>query len=254
MSRILTVDIGAGTMDVLYYDTSINQHYKAVAKSPIRSLGEKVESLPGNLLITGTEMGGGALSKVLSQRAQEAEVIMSMSSAATVHHNMEKVRSWGIKVVDDKEAEDLKHSQDYNTLTTGDLEVDRLEHIMEGLGVPFSFDVVGLCAQYHGRATKGVSHLDYRHNIFKASLDENPFPHALLYRNDEVPATLSRLICMAESAKTLATKETYIMDSGMAAILGASLDPRTKQKDRALVLDVATSHTLGAAIERGELA
>jgi uncharacterized protein (DUF1786 family) len=254
MGRILTVDIGAGTMDVLCYDTASGQHYKAVAKSPIRSLGEKVESLPGNLLITGTEMGGGALSQVLKQRTQEAEVIMSISAAATVHHNMEKVRSWGIKVVDDKEAEDLVQVGEYNTLTTADLEVDRLEHIMEGLGVPFSFDAVGLCAQDHGRAPKGVSHLDYRHNIFKPKLDECPFPHALLYKSDEIPSTLSRLRCMAESAKMLDTKEIYIMDSGMAAILGASLDSRARQEERLLILDVATSHTLGAAIERGELA
>ncbi len=254
MSRILTVDIGAGTMDVLCYDTESGQHYKAVAKSPVFSVAEKAKSLAGNLLITGTEMGGGPLSQVLKQRAQEAEVIMSISAAATVHHNLEKLRSWGIKIVEDAQAEDLGHGEEYNTLTTADLEVDRLEHIMKGLGLPFTFDVVGLCAQDHGRAPKGVSHLDYRHNIFKPKLDENPFPHALLYKNDEIPATLSRLGCIAESAKVLSTDEIYVMDSGMAAILGASLDSRARLEERLLILDVATSHTLGAALEKGELA
>jgi uncharacterized protein (DUF1786 family) len=199
-------------------------------------------------------MGGGPISKVLRQRAQEAEVIMSVSSAATVHHNLEKVRSWGIKIIDDTEAEDLRHNKRYSALTIGDLEVERLRHIFKGLGVSFSFDVVGICAQDHGTPPEGVSHLDYRHDIFKATLDGNPFPHALLYKNDEVPVTLNRLTSIAESAKMLPTDEIYAMDSGMAAILGATMDPQAKPKEKVLILDVATSHTIGAAMEGGEIA
>ena len=85
-------------------------------------------------------------------------------------------------------------------------------------------------------------------------MDESPFPHALLFRGDEVPATLSRLKSIAESAKTLPTDEIYVMDSGMAAILGASMDPGARKKEKILILDVATSHTIGAALERGEIA
>jgi len=254
MSRFLILDIGAGTMDVLYHDTESGLHYKTVAKSPVLYLAEKAAGLPENLLITGKEMGGGPISKVLRQRAQEAEVIMSVSSALTVHHNLEKVRSWGIKIIDDTEAEDLRHNKRYSALTIGDLEVERLKHIFKGLGVSFSFDVVGICAQDHGTPPEGVSHLDYRHDIFKATLDGNPFPHALLYKNDEVPVTLNRLTSIAESAKMLPTDEIYAMDSGMAAILGATMDPQAKPKEKVLILDVATSHTIGAAIEGGEIA
>lgn len=253
MGRFLIVDVGAGTVDLLYYDTESNQHFKAVAKSPVKTLAEQAESIPENLLITGTEMGGGALSSVLKRRAREAVVVMSASSAATINHNLERVRSWGIKVVDDKEAEDLRKTGDYHTLTTGDLEVDRLEKITMALGIPFTFEVVGLCAQDHGRPPEGVSHLDYRHEIFKSRLDKSPFPHALLYRSDEVPVTLSRLGSMAKSAERLPTDEVYVMDSGMAAILGASMDPRAREKERILTLDVATSHTVGAGIQGEEL-
>ncbi len=253
MGRFLIVDVGAGTVDLLYYDTESNQHFKTVAKSPVKRLAEQAELVPGNLLITGTEMGGGALSGVLKRRAREAVVVMSASSAATINHNLDKVRSWGIKVVDDKEAEDLRQTGDYYTLTTGDLELDRLEKITMALGVPFAFEVVGLCAQDHGRPPEGVSHLDYRHEIFKSRLDKSPFPHALLYRSDEVPVTLSRLRSMAKSAEGLPTDEVYVMDSGMAAILGASMDPRAREKERVLTLDVATSHTVGAGIEGEEL-
>ena len=254
MNRFLILDIGAGTMDVLYYNMESGLHYKAVAASPVLSVAEKAAGLKGNLILTGTEMGGGTLSTVLKQRAEEAEVIMSVSAAATVHHNLERVRSWGIRVVDDKKAENLAQSNENSSLITGDLEVDRLRHLIKGLGIPFSFDVVGICAQDHGVPPDGISHLDYRHRIFKINLDQNPFPHAMLYDVDEVPKSMSRLSSIGESAKMLPTDEIYVMDSGMAAILGSSMDPRARQKERSLVLDVATSHTIGAALEGEEIA
>jgi uncharacterized protein (DUF1786 family) len=179
---------------------------------------------------------------------------MSASSAATVHHDVEKVRARGINVIEDREAEGLRHNPRYSVLTTGDLDVERLHSIAKGTGIPFSFDVVGICAQDHGIPPQGLSHLDYRHSLFKAMLDVNPFPHALLYKDDEVPRTLSRLTCIAQSAAELSAVEVYVIDSGIAAILGASMDPRATSKERVLIVDVATSHTLGAALKGGEIA
>ncbi|MCD4717425.1 MAG: DUF1786 domain-containing protein [Desulfobacterales bacterium] len=254
MSRYLLIDIGAGTMDVLYHDEESGIHYKAVVRSPVISLAEKIEAVKGKLLITGVEMGGGPISKVLSRRAREAEVIMSSSSAATIHHNLDRVRSLGIRVIEDHEVDDLLKKEEYGSLTIGDLEVDRLQNIVEGFGVPFDFDVVGICAQDHGVPPDGVSHLDFRHNIFSIGLDENPYPHNLLYKSNELPATFSRLTAISNSAMALPAKEIYIMDSGMAAILGASMDIRARSNEKMLLLDVATSHTLGAALDGDEIA
>jgi len=254
MSKFLMIDIGAGTMDILYYDEESGLHYKAVAKSPVLYLAERAARTPGNLLITGCEMGGGAISTILRKRAHDADVTMSASAALTVHHDLDKVRAWGINIVDDSVAEDLKESGRYSAITICDLDVERLRDIMDGLGAPFVFDVVGICAQDHGTPPPGISHLDFRHRKFSTALSENPSPHALLYRSDEIPATFNRLGSIAQSARRLPAGDVYVMDSGMAAILGASLDVNAMDKERVLVLDVATSHTVGAAIERGELA
>ncbi len=254
MSRFLMIDVGAGTMDVLYFDEDSDLHYKAVAKSPVRHLAEKVSAISGNLVVVGNEMGGGAISNILKQRAQEFDVVMSFSSAATIHHDTEKVRASGIKIIDDKEAEELINNTDYSALTLGDLQMERLKGIVEGFGVPFSFDVVGVCAQDHGVAAPGMSHLDFRHNIFKKALDERPFPHALLYKGGEVPSSMNRLTSIAKSAAKLPTDEVYVMDSGIAAILGSSMDAAARVKEKILILDVATSHTLGAALMGEEIA
>jgi uncharacterized protein (DUF1786 family) len=111
-----------------------------------------------------------------------------------------------------------------------------------------------ICAQDHGVPPAGVSHLDFRHNLFKAHLKENPQPHVLLYRSDEVPVVMNRLRSIAISAGALATEEIYVMDSGMAAILGGSMDLLARERDRIVILDVATSHTVGAAMIGDEIA
>ena len=254
MSKFLILDIGAGTMDILYYDSETGIHYKAVGKSPVLNKAEQIENISGKLLITGNEMGGGAVSNVIKNRVGEHETIMSKSSAATIHHDLERVRSFDIKVVDDHEAEEMKRDKSYFQFRLADAEIGRLQDIVTGLGIPFSFDILGICAQDHGIPPDEMSHLDYRHAIFKEKLDQNPFAHMMLYRADEIPKTMNRLTSIANDAKRLSIDEIYVMDSGMAAILGASMDPMAVGKSRLLLLDIATSHTIGAAIHNGEIA
>jgi len=254
MNKFLLVDIGAGTMDVLYYDEASGISYKAVVKSPVLYMAERAQILKGDLLVTGCEMGGGHLANVLRERAKASEVIMTVSSAATIHHDPERVRSWGIHVIEDSAADDLRTNEKYRHLVIGDLEAERLKEIVKGFGVPFEFDVVGVCAQDHGVPPEGVSHLDYRHHIFTARLNETPSPHALLYTKDDIPRTFNRLASIAAAAEMFQSDEIYVMDSGMAAMVGASMDIQAKGKEKRLILDVATSHTLGAAMEGEEIA
>jgi len=250
------VDIGAGTMDVLCYDTEADLHYKAVVKSPVRYIAEMAAAIPGDLIVTGCEMGGGPITGVLMQRAKRAEVVMSSSAAVTLHHDLEKVRSWGIKVVDDDQAEDFRRDKKYHSLILEDLEAERLRRIVKGFGVPFEFEAVVVCGQDHGVPPPGVSHLDFRHNMFAELLEKNPYPHTLLFEADEVPQALNRLRSLAQSARSFPTAEVYVMDSGMAAMLGGSMDILAKQKQHVMILDVATSffeyHTSDITLARLE--
>jgi uncharacterized protein (DUF1786 family) len=241
-------------MDVLWYDTEADLHYKAVVKSPVKYIAEKAAELPGNLLVSGTEMGGGPITGLLKKRARNAGVVISESAAATLHHNPDVVRSWEINIVEDEKIEDLDRDDRYSRLVLGDLDSGRLRRIVEGFGIPFVFDAVAVCAQDHGVPPAGVSHLDYRHNMFQERLAENPYPHVLLYRNDEVPSRMNRLSSIARIAADLPTDEIFVMDSGMAAILGGSMDVLADQKERVVILDVATSHTVGAAMLGDEVA
>lgn len=254
MSRFLMIDIGAGTMDILVYDTRADLHYKAVVKSPVRYVAEKTAAISGSLLVIGTEMGGGPITQILIERAREAQVVISRSASATLNHDVEKVKSWGIKVVEDTRADQLGDNQDYTVISLSDLELPRIEQIVKSFGVPYAFDAVAICAQDHGVPDPGISHLDFRHNMFTERLTQKPYPHTLLYPSDQVPDTMNRLKSIAGRAEQLPADEVYVMDSGMAAILGASLDGKCRQKKRFLVLDIATSHTVGAAMDGEEIA
>lgn len=253
MGRYLMLDIGAGTLDILCHDTDYDLHYKAVVRSPVRTLADEIRQTRGNLVVTGCEMGGGPVSQALIDRAKTADVVMSEKSAATIHHDRKRVTAHGIRVVADGEADALKSDSRFHHIRTGDLQLDRLQSLVSGFGVPFDFDAVAVCAQDHGAAPPGTSHLDFRHRMFTQALDKNPVPQALLHRSDQVPEEMNRLSAIARDAEVLPADRVYVMDSGMAAILGASMDALAVDKERILVLDVATSHTVGAAMEKGLL-
>jgi uncharacterized protein (DUF1786 family) len=187
MKRFLLVDIGAGTMDVLYFDLGSDLHYKAVVKSPAPLLAEQAAATKGDLLITGVEMGGGAMAAILKKRAATSEVLISRSAAATLHHDLRKVSAWGLTVLEDEAADALTGEPYYTHLIFRDLDPERLKRIVEGLGGRFEFDAVAVCAQDHGVPPAGVSHLDFRHQLFRSALDRAPFPHRLLHRAETVP-------------------------------------------------------------------
>lgn len=250
----LLLDIGAGTLDILCYDPSTHEHYKAVVISPVRMLAQQMSAIPGNLIINGVEMGGGSVSAVLKQRAAQGDkIMMTPSAAATVHHDLDRVKSFGIKIITDETAERLLHEGAGTAFEIGDIQIGRIKKIVEGFGLSWGFEAVAICAQDHGVPPRGVSHLDYRHNLFQNRLDQNSSPATLLYALKEIPATMNRLTAIAKSAMQLPTEEIYVMDSGMAAILGACQDPQLRDKKRFMVLDIATSHTVGAVVSNQKI-
>jgi len=253
MKNLLAIDIGAGTMDILCYVPDENMHYKAVVQSPVRTLARSVAATRGSLAVDGVEMGGGPVTEALRTRAESHRVVITPSAAATIHHDPDRVTAMGIHIVPDETVAELQEDPEYTAVTLGDLEPGRIQRIVEGFGLPFEFEAIAVCAQDHGAAPPGVSHLDYRHQLFKARLDQEPHPHTLLFNPGNLPREFNRLGGIARIAGRLPAGKVFVMDSGQAAILGASLDPSLAGKDTLMVLDIATSHTVGAVMSGGDL-
>ncbi|MDJ0782604.1 MAG: DUF1786 family protein [Desulfosarcinaceae bacterium] len=254
MARWLMLDIGAGTLDLLVVDGDDGQSYKAVVKSPIRTVAETIAATHGPLAVTGGEMGGGRVTALLKERAASQKVVIGESAAATLHHDPDRVAGWGLEIVSDSDARLAAQEKGMGQIHLADVDPRRIASLVTALGVPFEFEAVAVCAQDHGVAPVGVSHLEYRHNLFAEALTRTPLPHTLLFRSDEVPGSFNRLATIAASAAELPTDSVYVMDSGMAAITGAAIDPHaSRSADGFVVLDIATSHTVGAALKGEEV-
>jgi uncharacterized protein (DUF1786 family) len=252
MSRFLMIDIGAGTMDILHYDDVTGENFKAVAPSPVRQVAWAIAHTRGPLAVSGVEMGGGPVTDALLARVKQSSVAISHSAAATLNHDLEKVRAWGFKLVPDESFDAFAADFSHTPIRLADIQPERIIQLLDSLGLPIACDVVAVCGQDHGVPPAGVSHLDFRHTLYQSFLAEHPSPAGLLFRNDQVPAAFNRLRSMALSATQLGS-EVYVMDSGMAAILGASQDAQAAGLDPVAVLDIATSHTVAAVVSHDTL-
>jgi uncharacterized protein (DUF1786 family) len=253
MGKILAIDIGAGTQDVLILDPSTKEHLKWVAKAPTRLLAEKLSSSKKDILITGDTMGGGPGSQAIKELARTRTIFMTPQAASTIHNNLDKVRGLGIKVITEQEARDNLPSGRFDHIITGDIFPKQLQTIMANMGIGFDFEYVLLAVQDHGVPPPNVSTLDFRHQFIKAALEKTPLPESILYPADKIPAYLTRMQSVTDRAKEIPAHQIFVMDTGMAAILGASLEPSCKGLSKTMVVDIATSHTLAATLMGREI-
>ncbi len=254
MSSYLMIDVGAGTMDILCWDAESGEHFKAVAMSPVRCTAREIEQTTGPLAVTGSEMGGGPVTESLKRRAAENEVLISPAAAATLNHDMEKVKEFGLVLADMDRLKRAVSEGTHSAVVLADIRPERIRRIAAELGAAPEFEAVAVCAQDHGVPPRRVSHLDFRHNLFQDMLEESPAPEDLMFSGDQVPEAFNRLRSMVRDAGRLNTREVYVMDSGMAALAGAARDANARGRSPVVVLDMATSHTVAAALQDGEIA
>ena len=254
MARFLAIDVGASTLDALFLDTSSGDQFKFVAKSPTRTLAERIVACRSNrIVITGRQMGGGFVTKAIKAKARKCEVMMTRSSAETIHHRQERVKNLGVMLIPQKEARLEATKWNTSRFMTGDIVVEDILIILKSMGIEPVFDFFGICVQDHGTPRREISSLDFRHQIFKGIIDKDPHPSAFLFEADRIPSYLRRMRATAMDAKGIPSGKIYLMDTGMAAILGASSDPSARGKRSVIVLDIASSHTLGALLLDGEI-
>jgi len=252
--RFLAIDVGASTLDALFLDTDSGDQFKLVAKSPTRALAERIMACRSRrILITGRQMGGGPVTEAIKARARQCRVMMTRSAAETIHNRQERVRNLGVIVVSQKEAEHEARKGDACRFRSGDIVVDDILTMLKSMGVEPGFDFFGICVQDHGTPKGEVSSLDFRHRIFKGIIDKDPRPSAFLFEAEQIPPSFRRMRAAAIDAKRVPSKKIYLMDTGMAAVLGASSDPSARGKKSVVVLDIASSHTLGALLLDGEI-
>jgi len=250
MEPILSIDIGAGTTDILVFYPDTKQHYKAVLPSPIRKFANFIKELKTDLLISGTIMGGGAVSAAVVQHAQKYKVFMTPGEAKTIHDDLKKVAKKGIIIISDKEKARLR-KENLTHLIFGDVCLSDLRVLLKKMGIERNFSYIGGAVQDHGVPPKETTSIDFRHQFMKEIIEKNPKPESFLFSLKEIPSYLTRMKSTGKLLSQIPQHKVFMMDTGMAAVVGVCQDDNLKECSNFLVADIGNSHTLGACISDG---
>ena len=249
--RILAVDIGMGTQDIMIVDEAkspLEGSYKLVLPSPTRYFAQKIRSTRGDLLIYGDTMGGGPINRAILDHLKEHRVYMTPSAARTIRDDLEQVRELGITLISDDELEKV----DCEKLRITDLDLELLKSRLEAFGIDTSFDVIAVAVQDHGVAPQGMSDRENRFIIFKKLLLSSRRIEEFSHLN-KIRGEFSRMKSILKRLRSSFTGDILIMDTGVAAALGSLMDERMSGIQRSVAVNIGNGHTLAVSIEDREI-
>lgn len=256
--KILAIDIGAGTEDILLYDDqkrSVENCIKLVLPSPSLVFAEKVKTATSqgkDLFVKGDTIGGGAFSHALKRHVEAGlRVFMTENAAYTVRNNLGQVRELEIEIVQDSEPENFEGE----TIVLEEVNITKLRGLLNFFGEPFSdIDFVAVAVQDHGVFPKEMSNRRFRINKIKELLKENPKPEAFAFKENEIPPYYPRMkSAVSASKRQLPNARVVVMDTSPDAILGCLMDPAVEEADPILAVNVGNGHTMAAIISRGKV-
>ena len=242
-NRILAIDVGAGTQDVLLYESGqpIENCVKLVLPSWTRVLSWTIQEATREarpLFLTGNLMGGGACVSAMKRHVRAGyKVYATPRSAKTVRDNLDEVRERGIEIVQTPPGD-----KGLLTLRTRDVNLDVLQSML----APFQMQLprtVSIAVQDHGECLSG-SQRRFRFQHWESFVTGGGHLRGLIY--DEVPAHLTRMKAVQEDAPG-----ALVMDTGAAAIWGALQDATvaSHQEEGLIVVNVGNQHTVGVLVQ-----
>ncbi len=99
--KILAIDIGQGTQDILLYDPqkNIENCISLILPSPTALYGKIIETATSDLYVNGSTIGGGLLSGAIKQHLKKGyAVYMEPEAAASIRDDLDLVRMLGIQI------------------------------------------------------------------------------------------------------------------------------------------------------------
>ncbi|NIP67345.1 hypothetical protein GWN63_06530, partial [Candidatus Bathyarchaeota archaeon] len=245
--KILALDIGAGTEDILLYDVrerSLENCIKMVLPSPSQIFAAKAREatkLYEALFIYGDTIGGGAFAFALLDHVQEGlRVVMTERAAYTLRNDLDEVRELGIQIVS---GENEPTDFDGKELRIEEVNLGMLQGFLKEFDKPlFNVDVVAVAVQDHGLPPKGMSNRRFRIQNMKELLKDSPKPEALAFKEKEAPSYFLRMKSAAlASRRQLPTAKVLIMETSPAAIFGCLKDPVIEKDNPILVVNVGNA-------------
>ncbi|MBI4334353.1 MAG: pyruvate formate lyase-activating protein [Chloroflexi bacterium] len=243
--RLLAIDVGGGTQDILLLDTttSIENSVKMVMPSPTRVVARKIAEAAQRkqkLLFSGVTMGGGPSRHALEKYLQhDLQAFATPQAACTFDDDLDEVRRLGVKLVSVEEAGKLTG---VNCIEMRDIDLEAIRRTLDLFGAPSSWDGLAVAALDHGAAPEGFSDRVFRFQHLQRKVQERNELVSFAYLREELPPYLTRMQAIAGSVDSAVP--LLIMDTGPAAALGSFLDEEVMRHPDVVVANVGNFHTL----------
>lgn len=246
--KILAIDIGTGTQDILLFDPrlSVENAFKLVLPSPtmiVRNLIRKSTIAKKNVLLTGVTMGGGPSSWAIEDHIRSGLTVFATPSAArSFNDDLDRVAEMGVKIISEDEA--LRIPEEVERLEVKDLDLPAIQKALAAFGVGLDdLAAVAVAVFDHGAAPADVSDRKFRFDYLNERIRETNRLSAFAFTRENIPPIMTRLQAVASSAGDLAAP-LIVMDTAPAAILGATFDPLVSQQERVVIANLGNFHTL----------
>jgi uncharacterized protein (DUF1786 family) len=255
--KILAIDVGAGTQDILLYDSEkqLENCVKMVLPSPSPLLAARVKALEGgDLFVDGHTVGGGSFARAVKGHLEAGNrVYMTAAAAYSLRNNLSDVAGLGIEITDGPPP-GFKGT----VLDADELDLAPLRSLLQTVGEDLdSLDAVAVAVQDHGSYASGESNRKTRLAHMRRRLEKDPDPLTLSYLAGEVPAEFPRMTSAAARLREqLDCGTILVMDTAPAAAAGclADLTVAKKEDGDLLLINAGNGHTLACLVRGGKVA
>jgi uncharacterized protein (DUF1786 family) len=252
--RILTIDVGTGTQDILVFEagTVIENSVQLIMPSPTVLFADQVKEATAKrlpLALTGVTMGGGPLAWAVEAHLKAGLPVTATADAArTFDDDLERVAAMGIRVVDPT---DVPQNGSVCRLHLHDYWLNPAIQALKAFGVPPVFNAAAVAVFDHGAAPPGYSDRKFRFDYLRAQVDRGARLEQFGFVSNGIPERMTRMAAVARTWRHV--EPLFVMDTGPAAVLGALDDERVRAAEHALVVNVGNFHTLAFLLDRGRI-
>jgi uncharacterized protein (DUF1786 family) len=248
--RILAVDVGTGTQDILLFDSTqpIENCVQMVMPSPTMLVADRVRRATAAhqaIYLSGVTAGGGPAHWAVEDHIRAGlRVYATPLAAQTFDDDLDKLRAMGIRL--EERAVD------------GAVEIELRDFYqrpifdaLAAFGVEPRLDAVAVAVFDHGAAPPDESDRRFRFAYLAETLEREGSLSAFAHRREAIPPRMTR---MASVARTVPEElALVVMDTGPAAVLGALEDPQVSREGELMVVNVGNFHCLAFQFEAGRV-
>lgn len=244
--RILALDVGTGTQDILLFDSSraVENCIKMVMPAPTVIAAQRIREATAArvpLVLTGVNMGGGPVTGAAQQHVQAGlPVYATVEAATTFDDDMEMVKAMGVSLVS---LDEIASLSDAHRVELRDLDLEMVRRALAAFDVSPDWDALAVAVFDHGNAPPGYSDRKFRFDHLREQASQGRLsPAAMSYLRHEVPEYMTRMLAVASGVDP--DMPLLMMDTAEAAVLGALEDGLVASQTSKLVVNLGNEHTL----------